>query len=120
MRIPIFKGMNTKAQLQKVNVEISKTENDLANFKQAAQLEVFQHQTKYKTNLENMNIQKQNMKLAEDVLSLTTKKFENGMGSNIEVISAQNDLKTAQTNYLNALYEVAIAKTDLLKALGKN
>jgi len=120
MRIPIFKGMNTKAQLQKVNVEISKTENDLANFKQGAQLEVFQHQTKYKTNLENMNIQKQNMKLAEDVLSLTTKKFENGMGSNIEVISAQNDLKTAQTNYLNALYEVAISKTDLLKALGKN
>jgi len=120
MRIPIFKGMNTKAQLQKVNVEISKTENDLSNFKQAAQLEVFQHQTKYKTNLENMNVQKQNMKLAEEVLSLTTKKFENGLGSNIEVISAQNDLKTAQTNYLNALYEVAIAKTDLLKALGKN
>lgn len=120
MRIPIFKGLNTKAQLQKVNAEIGKTNNDLSNFKQAAQLEVFQHQSKFKTSLENMNVQKQNMKLAEEVLALTTKKFENGMGSNIEVISAQNDLKTAQTNYLNALYEVAIAKTDLLKALGKN
>lgn len=120
LKMPLFKGLNTKAQLDKVGVEILKTENDLTNFKQAASLEVYQAKNKYAINLESLGIQKQNMALAEQILNTTTKKYENGLGSNLEVLTAQQDLKTAQVNYLNAIYDVLVAKADLNKALGKN
>jgi outer membrane protein len=120
LKVPIFKGLNTKAQLDKVGVEILKTENEITNFKQAAGLEVFQAKSKYTINLESLALQKQNMNLAQEILTITSKKYENGLGSNLEVLTAQQDLKTSQTNYLNAIYDVLVAKADLLKALGKN
>ena len=120
LRVPIFSGLNTKAQLDKVGVDILKTENELSNFKQMAGLEVYQAKSKYLLNMESLTLQKQNMNLAQEILNTTSKKYENGLGSNLEVMTAQQDLKTAQTNYLNAIYDVLVAKADLLKALGKN
>lgn len=120
LKIPIFKGMNTKAQLDKVGVEILKTENEMANFKQLAGIEVYQAKNKYTLNMESLDLQKQNMNLAQEILNITSKKYENGLGSNLEVLTAQQELKTAQSNYLNAIYDVLVAKADLLKALGKN
>lgn len=119
MSIPIFKGMNTKAQLDKVGVDILKTNNDLANLKMAVSLEVNQHKSRYNTLLSNLEVQKQNVKLAEEVLAITLKKLENGMSGNLEVISAQTDLKTAQTNYIQSLYELALTRAQLNQALGK-
>ncbi len=47
------------------------------------------------------------------------KKYEIGTGSTTEINTAQLDLKTAQTNYITALYDAIIAKIDFLKATGK-
>ena len=59
------------------------------------------------------------MQLAETVFEQTKKKFEIGTGSNTEIIQAQTDMKAAQTNYINALYNAIIAKVDYTKATGK-
>ena len=67
----------------------------------------------------SMDFQKKNMALAEKVYDQTKKKYEIGTGSSSEINTAQLDLKTAQTNYINALYEAIIAKIDFLKATGK-
>ena len=63
--------------------------------------------------------QKSNMDLAERVYGQTKKKYEIGTGSNTEVNVADTDLKTAQTNYISALYDAIIAKVDYLNAIGK-
>ena len=41
-----------------------------------------------------------------------------GIGSNLELTNADNEYKTAQTNYLNTLYKSILSKIDLLKATG--
>jgi outer membrane protein TolC len=41
------------------------------------------------------------------------------VGSNLEVLDAENTLKEAQVNYYNALYDALVAKVDLDKAYGK-
>ena len=53
------------------------------------------------------------------VYEQTKKKYEMGLGSNIEITAAQTDLKGAQTNYINSLYDAIIARIDFLKATGK-
>ncbi len=71
--------------------------------------------TNASSSLEN---QKKNIKLAEDVVNVSKKKYDQGVGSNLEMVTAETTLKEAQTNYLNAMYEAIIAKIEFDKANG--
>jgi outer membrane protein TolC len=53
------------------------------------------------------------------VARVTKIKYEQGVGSNLEVVDAENSLRQAQTNYYSALFDAMIAKVDLDKAFGK-
>ena len=59
------------------------------------------------------------MELAEQVYNQTQLKYQEGVGSNTEITSAQNDFQLAQNNYILALYDAINAKIDFLKATGK-
>ena len=60
-----------------------------------------------------------NMDRAESVYRQTKKKFESGLATNTDLSNSQTDLITAQSNYVNALYNAVIAKVDFLKAIGR-
>ena len=78
-----------------------------------------QARLKMTTALLTMDVQQQNITLAENVFNSTRKKYEQGLGSNQEIYNAQTELKVAQNNYYSALYDVITAKIDFLKATGK-
>ena len=59
------------------------------------------------------------MDLAERVARITKIKYEQGVGSNIEVTDAENSLTQSQNNYYNALFDAILAKIDLDKAYAK-
>jgi outer membrane protein TolC len=66
-----------------------------------------------------MEYQKKNMQLAEEVYNQTKLKYEQGLGSNLEITNSQTELTTAQNNYYAALYDAIIARVDFLRATGK-
>jgi outer membrane protein TolC len=53
------------------------------------------------------------------VYNITVKKYESGLGSNLEITNAQTDYRVAQSNYFGALYDAIQSKFDYLKATGK-
>ena len=59
------------------------------------------------------------MDLGEEVYKVALIKYQQGVGSNIEVINADAAYKEAQTNYYAALYDALIASVDLEKSYGK-
>jgi outer membrane protein TolC len=59
------------------------------------------------------------MELAQEVLRVSKIKYEQGVGSSIEVTSAETALKESQNNYINALYDLLINKVNVDRALGK-
>jgi outer membrane protein TolC len=73
----------------------------------------------FNTNVETMRSQKDNLDLADEVYKVSVIKYQQGIGSNIEVINADASLKEAQTNYYAALYDALIASVDLEKSYGK-
>jgi len=117
--VPLFHGFYTRSKIDEARLTLKKTENQIENLKLSIDNEVQTAQTNYRTAIEAMDYQKQNMKLAEDVYEQTKKKYEAGLGSNTEITAAQTDLKAAQTNYINALYDAIVARIDYLKAIGK-
>jgi outer membrane protein TolC len=67
----------------------------------------------------SLRAQNENMDLASNVARVTKIKYEQGVGSNLEVVDAENSLRQAQTNYYAAMFDAMIAKVDLDKAFGK-
>ena len=88
------------------------------NLKSAIELEVNIASISYKNAFASLLTQKKNRELATSIFETAKKKYEAGVGSNLEVVTAETSLKEAETNYLNAVYDLIIAKADLDKALG--
>lgn len=119
LSIPIFNGFFTKSKIQQAQIELQKTENQIDGLKLSIDNEVATAKNNFRSAISTLDFQKENMTLAERVYDQTKKKYEVGTGSQLEITNAQTDLKAAQTNYITALYDAIIAKTDFLKATGK-
>lgn len=119
MGIPIFSGMNNKAQLIKRDVNLAQIQNTIQAFENASKLEAQSAQVKYNRSLKTLEVQKQNLELANEILRISSVKLKEGIGSNLEITNAQQELKTSQTNYLNAIFDLLNAQIELKKAYGK-
>jgi outer membrane protein TolC len=117
--VPIFKGFYTRSKIDEAKLNLQKTENQIENLKLTIDNEVEKAKVNFRIAIEAMDYQKQNMKLAEEVYEQTKKKYEAGLGSNTEITTAQTDLKSAQVNYVTAMYDAIISRIDYLKAIGK-
>jgi len=119
LSVPIFSGLSKNAHVTKSRLELQQTENQIDNLKLTIDNEIETAKLNFKAATITLDYQKKNMVLAETVFNQTQKKFELGTGSNTEITAAQTDLRTAQANYINALYSAIIAKIDYNKAIGK-
>lgn len=117
--IPIFNGFFTKSKIQEATIEVDKIKNQLDALKLWIDNDVEAARNNYRNAIATMDFQKKNMELAEKIYQQTKKKYEVGTGSQIEIVAAQTEMKSAQTNYVSALYDAIIAKVDFLKATGK-
>jgi outer membrane protein TolC len=91
----------------------------MKQMKSGIDLEIKNSLVTYQNAIKTMQSQKENMDLSEKIARVTKIKYEQGVGSNLEVLDAENTLKESQVNYYNALYDALVAKVDLDKAYGK-
>jgi outer membrane protein len=119
LNIPIFSGLQRTYQIQQAKLELLKNQNNFTSLKQTIDLSIQQNTITYKNALETLKSQDENMDLADKVARVTKIKYEQGVGSNIEVVDAESSLRESQVNYYNALFDAIISKIDLDKAFGK-
>ena len=117
--IPIFDGFARAARIEQARLRLQQSENDIENLKNTIDRDVNQGLNDYRTALQMLDNQKRNVDLAQLVYNQAKLKHEQGLGSTLEITSAQNDLNIAQSNYILALYDAINAKVDFLKATGK-
>ncbi len=117
-KMNVFDGFQRAYKLQTAKLNIQKTENSIQNLKQSIDLQAQQAQISFNNNVKSFQTQKENLKLAEKVVFISQKKYKQGVGSNLELTTAESALKEAQINYYNALYETLSSKVDLDFALG--
>jgi outer membrane protein TolC len=119
VNIPIFTGMAANARIARARLALEQSVNQREALKISIDNEIETARNNFSTAVSTMDYQKKNMELAEAVFLQTRKKFEVGTGSNTEITQAQTDMKAAQTNYINALYNAIIARIDYIKATGR-
>jgi len=119
LNIPIFTGFQHLNQVKQSQITVLKSENDLYDMKNTINLQIDQARISYINGLQTLNDQKKNMALAQEVLRVAKIKYEQGVGSSIEVTQAQTDLTQADNTYIQGLYDALVSKVDLDKAYGR-
>ncbi len=118
LSVPIFDGFQRDARVQQAKIALEKNKNDVMNLQNLIDFQVRSQQITYENTYKTLEIQKRNLDLADRVAKVSQIKFKEGVGSNLEVTTAESSLRESQINYFNALYDNIIARVDLQKAAG--
>jgi outer membrane protein TolC len=119
LSLPIYAGSQRRRKVDQAFLEVKKAEVKIEDAKLGIDLERSQSSSNLRNNILTLDAQEGNMKLAQEVYNMTQIKYREGVGSSLEMSTAENDLLTAQNNYFSALYNAVVAKVDYLKANGK-
>jgi outer membrane protein len=119
LNVPVFDGFRRKYQVQQARIQQQTIERGFETLRQSIDLQDAQSRTTLINALDVLDNQKANLELAADVARVSKIKFQAGVGSNLEVITAETSLRESQTNYYAAIYDVLVAKVDRDKATGE-
>lgn len=118
LNVPIFSGFQRSNKVKQAEFAVRKSKNNLFQAKNSINLDIKSSITQYTNSLTSLENQQRNLDLAGEVLRVSKIKYEQGVGSSLEVTQAQTSLKEAQNNYINALYDALISKVDTERASG--
>lgn len=118
LQIPIFDGYSKKYKAIQSQNNLQKVRQSFDLLKSSIDMQRSQAKITLKNALESMKEQKANLDLANEISRVTRVKYQNGVGSNLEVLNAESSIKESQANYFTALYNALIAKVEVEKANG--
>ncbi|WP_205499968.1 TolC family protein [Rufibacter psychrotolerans] len=118
LSVPIFQGGR---RLQNVRISRLREESinvDLENLQRVINTEYQTALANYKSDYTDWLTLQSNNQLAEEVYNVIRLQYNEGIKTYLDLIVAETDLRTAQLNYYNALYNVLSSKLDVQRALG--
>jgi outer membrane protein TolC len=118
LSVPIFQGTKRTQNIKVAELQVARVDWDIVNLRNSISTEYAQSLATYKSNLYNYYILKDNLDLALDVFNTIELQYKSGIKAYLELITAETDLRNAQSNFANALYEVLSSKLDVQRALG--
>ena len=118
LSLPIFQGTKRLQNLSKAKLQDERADQDLLNSENTINAEYVEALGDYKSNYTSWVLLKQNVDLAKDVYKVVSLQYREGIKTYLDVIVAQSDLRTAELNYYNSLFELLSSKIDLEKSLG--
>ncbi len=119
LNVPITDGKLKSSQKQQAEIEAYRIEIQKREFERGIDMQVQTARLQYISAKESLTSARKLLALNEEVHETTKIKFKEGVGSSLEVTQAESGLYTAQSEYVNSLYQLLITKTDLDIALGQ-
>jgi outer membrane protein len=118
LSLPIFQGTKRLQSLRKADLQYKRLQLEEDNMKNQISSQYIQAMAAYKSNLNELLSAKENIALASDIFNTVKFQYNKGIKTYLEVIVSETDLRSAQLNYLNTLFQVLASKLDVQKVLG--
>ena len=115
---PIFQGMSRFQGLSKAKLQYKRLQVGTEYLKNEISSEYTNALSEYVSNLNQMKVVRTNMGIAKKIFNTVKYQYDKGIKAYLEVIVSETDLRTAELNYLDMLFQVLSSKLDLEKALG--
>lgn len=112
---PLFNGGETKGAVNNYRAEYHRAQLALSEVKDAISLETEEAYDRYHQSLETLAIQKNTIAQAEEGLRIANLRYESGVGTQLDILSAIAALTQARNAKAQALFKLRKAKSDLRK-----
>ena len=119
LTVPILQGGKRKFDIQQQELQLKRIDWDFITLQHSFNAQYGQALALYKSNTANYQALKENVNLAKEVYDVIQLQYSAGIKTYLEVVSAETDLRTAEINYYDALYELLSSKIDVEKSLGQ-
>ena len=119
LNIPIFAGMGRKAQIERAKIDLEEVKVRKEQALEGFTLELSNAKTNFINAQARLEVRKDNLDLAKQIYETTQIKYKEGVGSSIEVSTAEQGLYQSQQYYYQSVFELLRAEADLAKAIGQ-
>jgi outer membrane protein TolC len=118
LSIPIFQGGKVEADVQQSRSVLKQRQAQVDNLKGSIEQDVENALLDLKAAAEQVEVAKTGLDYAQQTLEQSQDRFAAGVTNNVEVIQAQQQLASANEQYISSLYGHNIAKVLLARAIG--
>ncbi|HPQ20212.1 MAG TPA: TolC family protein [Saprospiraceae bacterium] len=119
INLPIYDGGTISAQSERAKVNLENLKIEREDFENSIQLVAENAWLQYQSAKMEVETNKKSLEISQRIFNKSNIKFQEGIGSSIELQQAESDLYIYQNNYINAIYGQVKAAVDLLEALGR-
>jgi outer membrane protein TolC len=118
LTIPIFQGGRIEADVRQTDAALKQRQAEVDNLKAGIEQDVQDAILDLKAAAKQVDVASIGLDLAQQTLQQSQDRFAAGVTNNVEVIQAQQQLATANDQYIASLYSHNIAKVLLARAIG--
>jgi len=114
----LFNGFQTTSQMQQRTIAVQRAELQHEQLRRAVELEVTRAMRTLETARDRIQSQQQNVQVAETNYEYTETRVQEGVSSMLELREASDQLDRSRLNYLQAVFDFLVARSDLETATG--
>ncbi len=118
LAIPIFQGERIESDIQQAKSIVKQRQAQVDNLRGAIEQDIDNALLDLKAAAQQVEVGKIGLDYAQQALQQSQDRFAAGVTNNVEVIQAQQQLASANEQYIASLYEYNIAKVLLARAIG--
>ncbi|MFB6249713.1 MAG: TolC family protein [Salinibacter sp.] len=115
----LFNGFQSSSRLQQAEIRRQRAQTQLEQLRQAVAVEVRRAVRALENARQRIQAQKANVRRAELNYEHMSKRVAEGVASPIDLREASDQLDQSRLNYLQAVYDYVVARSDLETALGQ-
>ncbi len=118
LSVPIFQGGKVHGEVIEAQAQLEQSRQRLENLRAQIDTDVRTAFLNLESSAEQVEVAKSNIALAQQTLDQSRDRFSAGVADTVEVVQAEEQVATANDNYISALYNFNYAKITLARALG--
>jgi outer membrane protein TolC len=119
INVPIWQGNRTKGDIHEAEAALDQRKAELADERGKVEQEVRNALIELETAAGQVRVAESNRGLASDTLTQARDRFGAGVSTTLEVVQAQQQVASAERDYISSLFSFNLARLSLGRAMGE-
>jgi len=119
LNVPIYQGGRVKADVQQAEATLHQRQAELADQRGRVEQDVRTALIELETAIGEVRLAENNRGYATETLREARDRFNAGVTTTVEVVQAQEQVASAESDYISALFAFDLARISLARAMGE-
>jgi outer membrane protein TolC len=119
LNIPVWQGGRAKGDIQQAEATLHQREAELADQRGRVEQDVRTALVELQTAAGQVKLAESNRQYANETLAQARDRFNAGVATTVEVVQAQEQVASAEGDYISSLFSLDLAKISLARAMGE-